>query len=66
MIVGDLEQLCFLLVQQVEYISAVFIGISDDLAADTDQFTLDEFLQYDTRMCIDIGDETTELVSLVT
>ena len=54
-VVGDLEKLAFRIIQQVEHIGAVLIGIADDLAADADEFPLDEFLQDDPGMGLDIG-----------
>ncbi len=44
-IVGDLEKLAFGIIEQVEDIGAVFIGVANDLATDPDEFALDEFLQ---------------------
>ena len=55
MIVGDFEKFGFGIIQQIEYIGTVFIGITDDLAGNADQFALNEFLENDTRMCFNIG-----------
>src|SRR5688572_21053841 len=54
-IIGDLEELAFCVIQQVEYIRAVFIRVTDDLAADAYQFTLNEFLKYDTGVRFNVG-----------
>ena len=54
-IIGDLEELAFRVVEQVKYVCAVLISIPDDLSADADQFTLNEFLQDDTGMGFDVG-----------
>ena len=39
----------------IEHVRTVFVRITDDLTADTDQFTLNEFLLYDPRMGFNIG-----------
>ena len=42
-------------VEEVEYVGTVFVGIADDLAADPDQLALDKFLEDDTGVGLDIG-----------
>src|SRR6185312_9006359 len=54
-VIGDLEELAFGVVEQVENIRAVLIGVADDLATDPDQLALDEFLQDDARVGLDVG-----------
>src|SRR6185295_6166834 len=43
-IVGDLKQFAFCIIEQVKYIGRIFISIPDDLPADTYEFALNEFL----------------------
>src|SRR6185437_11794935 len=54
-VVGDLEKFAFRVIEQIENVGAVFISLPDDLAADTDELALDEFLQDDTRVRFDVG-----------
>ena len=52
---GDFEDVVAGLVEQVQYIGTVFVGILDDLGARTDELTLDEFLSYDPGVVFNIG-----------
>src|SRR4026207_1870536 len=44
-IAGYFKQLAFCIIQQIENIGGVFIGIADNFATDTDQFPLNKFLE---------------------
>src|SRR5690606_41083595 len=55
MVIGNLEQFTFRIVEQIEYVGAVFIRIADNLSADADQFALNKFLQYDPAVCINVS-----------
>ena len=54
-IVRYLKQFTLGIIKQVKDIGAVLVSITDDLSADTYQFTLNKFLKNDPRMCLNIG-----------
>ena len=55
MVIGNFKKFGFRIIEQVEYICTVFIGIADDFTADPDEFPLNEFLQDDAGMGFNIG-----------
>ena len=54
-IVGNLKEFSFGIIQQIKNVCRVFVSITDDLTADTYEFTLNEFLQNDTCVCFNVG-----------
>jgi hypothetical protein len=54
-VVRNLEKLALGIVEEIENVGTVFVGVADDFATDADQFPLDELLQDDARMCFNIG-----------
>jgi hypothetical protein len=51
----DFVNFAFRLIQQIKYIGAVFVSITDDFTGNANKFALNKFLQDNTGVCLDVG-----------